>query len=195
MPRRILIINGHPDARPQRFAYALADAYQRGAQAAGHHVRRVDAGALDFPVLRTAEEFASGPVPATLHPCQEALLWAEHLVLVFPLWLGAMPAQLKALLEQLLRPGVAFVPDGGLRHSARLLSGRSARILVTMGMPASVYRWYFRAHSLHSLERNILAFCGFRPVRSSIIGAVESLGAAGRSDWLERVEALGSRAG
>jgi hypothetical protein len=27
-----------------------------------------------------------------------------------------------------------------------------------MGMPAAVYRWFYRAHSLKSLERNILGF-------------------------------------
>ena len=35
------------------------------------------------------------------------------------------------------------------------LKGRSAGIVVTMGMPALVYLWYFGAHSVKSLERNI----------------------------------------
>ena len=48
-------------------------------------------------------------------------------------------------------------------------SGKSARIIVTMGMPGSLYRWYFRAHSLHSLQRNILDFIGFRRVRALVI--------------------------
>ena len=42
------------------------------------------------------------------------------------------------------------------------MSGKSARIVVTMGMPGFWYRWYFRAHSLRSLQRNILKFVGFR---------------------------------
>ncbi len=39
-----------------------------------------------------------------------------------------------------------------------------------MGMPALVYRWYFRAHSVRSLERNILGFVGIAPVNETLIG-------------------------
>jgi putative NADPH-quinone reductase len=49
-----------------------------------------------------------------------------------------------------------------------------------MGVPASFYRWYFRAHSIKSLERNILKFCGILPIRLSIVGSVEAMEAAGR---------------
>ena len=62
----------------------------------------------------------------------------------------------------------------------RLLTGKTARIVVTMGMPAFVYRWYFGGHSLKSLERNILRFVGIRPVRESLIGMVEGSDAGGR---------------
>jgi len=70
--------------------------------------------------------------------------------------------------------------DGGSRScehnnlSPGLLKGRSARIVVTMGMPAWFYRLFYRAHSLKSLERNILKFCGIAPVRETLIGSVEA---------------------
>lgn len=38
--------------------------------------------------------------------------------------------------------------------------GRAAHVVVTMGMPALVYRWYFRAYIVKALERNILAALG-----------------------------------
>jgi putative NADPH-quinone reductase len=73
----------------------------------------------------------------------------------------------------------------------KLLGGRCARIVVTMGMPGLFYRWYFRAHSVKSLERNILKFCGILPIRLSIVGSVEAMGAAGRGRWLARMQRLG----
>jgi putative NADPH-quinone reductase len=80
-------------------------------------------------------------------------------VIVYPLWLGTMPALLKGFLEQAFRPGFAFdTKPKGLWN--RRLKGGSARIVVTMGMPAFFYRVYYRAHSLKSLKRNILEFCG-----------------------------------
>jgi putative NADPH-quinone reductase len=63
-----------------------------------------------------------------------------------------------------------------------------------MGMPGFFYRWVFRAHSLKSLERNILTFVGFKPVRASVVGMVESPKPAGRERWLKRMDALGRAA-
>ena len=54
---RILIIVGHPDPDPSRLCRALADAYTEGAERAGHTVRRIDIATLEFPLLRTMEEF------------------------------------------------------------------------------------------------------------------------------------------
>ena len=65
-PRRILIINGHPDAGVRHLLHQLIDAYAEGAQAAGHQVRRVDVGALDFPLLRSAAEWEHGALPEGL---------------------------------------------------------------------------------------------------------------------------------
>jgi putative NADPH-quinone reductase len=76
----------------------------------------------------------------------------------------------------------------------KLLTGKSARIVVTMGMPGLFYRWYFRAHTLKSLERNILKFCGVSPVRSSLVGMVEAGGAVRHEKWLHNMRVLGRKA-
>jgi putative NADPH-quinone reductase len=101
-------------------------------------------------------------------------------MLGFPLWLGSMPALLKAYLEQLMRPGFAFAYGKGRQLPKKLLKGKSARIVVTMGMPSLFYRLYYRSHSVRSLVRNILGFVGFKPVRVSLIGNVENSKARAR---------------
>ena len=70
-------------------------------------------------------------------------------------------------------------------------TGRSARIIATMGMPALVYRAYYRAHSIKSLERNILGFVGIAPVNETLVGGVDQLGAAGVAKWQSQVRMLG----
>jgi putative NADPH-quinone reductase len=189
---RIAIIQGHPDPAGGHLCHALADAYAEGAQAAGHAVTRIDVATLEFPWLRTKEAFESGALPATLVPCQQAIAQADHLLLVYPLWLGTMPALLKAFLEQVFRPGFAFTP--GQKSWTRPLHGKSARIVVTMGMPALVYRWYFGAHGLKSLEHSILGFCGIGPIRESLFGMIEAASAAKRAKWLARIRGLGGAA-
>lgn len=188
MGRRILVVQGHPDASGQHFDHALADAYAESAEAAGHALRRLDVGAIEFPLIRSRDAWQGDEVPPAIAAAQQDLLWCDHLCLVYPLWLGTMPALLKGFLEQLLRPEYAFGDTPGrMQHPLR---GRSARVVVTMGMPALVYRGFFRSHSLKSLERNILHFVGIRPVRTSVVGGVEGR-AAHRERWLRAMRSLG----
>ncbi len=193
MIKRITVIQGHPDPDPARYCRALEAAYTTAAQAAGHEVRRLDIAALDFHVLRSRADYEEGAPPPDIEAAQEAIDWADHLLFIYPLWLGSMPALLKAFLEQVFRPGFAYEIDATGRMSEEPLAGTSARIVLTMGMPARFYRWYFGAHSLKSLERNILGFVGIGPIRETLIGGVEVIGDAKRRKWLKKMEAVGRK--
>ncbi|MBA2960856.1 MULTISPECIES: NAD(P)H-dependent oxidoreductase [Ramlibacter] len=192
---RILLLQGHPDADSRHLCHALAASYAQGALSGGHEVRTVDVAALAFPLLRSQREWEQGALPEGLAEAQRLIGWAEHIVLFFPLWLGDMPAVLKGFLEQVARPGFAFKHEGQrTTFSRKGLTGRSARVVVTMGMPAVVYRWYFRAHSVKSLERNILGFVGIAPVKETLVGGVGELDPATAGQWLARLQALGIKA-
>jgi putative NADPH-quinone reductase len=102
-----------------------------------------------------------------------------------------MPALLKAFFEQAFRPGFAVAT--GERGWRPLLSGRSARIVVTMGMPAFFYRWYFGAHGLKSLERSILRLVGIKPIAETLIGMIGTASGVKRKAWLDKLRALGRR--
>jgi putative NADPH-quinone reductase len=190
---KIVIIQGHPDRRARHFGHALADAYARGAKKSGHEVRRVEIARLAFPLLTTKAAWDHGSVPRSLLAPQKAIDWADHLVLIFPLWLGTMPAVVKGFLEQVLRPGFAFRYDD--HHAVHKgLTRKSARVIVTMGMPSLWYRLFFRAQGVRGLERGILGFCGIKPVRETLIGLVEHKSPAARKRCLERIARLGRKA-
>lgn len=191
MKRHIVIIQGHPDRTAHHLGHSLADAYERGAIAGGHEVRRIDVAALDFPLIHSREEWENVP-PAAIQDAQTSIAWADHLCIIHPLWLGSMPALLKGFLEQVFRPGFALRksklgPAPGLR-------GRSARVIVTMGMPSLVYRLYFLSHGVRSMVRSILRLTGFGPVRTSMIGSVEGRDQDRKIRWVARMQALGAAA-
>lgn len=194
MTKRIAIIQGHPDPSRERFCRALAAAYARGATAVGHTIEIIEVADLSIPFLRTKTEFEHGEAPADVRRAQTIIRAADHLVLIFPLWLGDVPAMLKAFIEQTFRPGFAYGGDMQRGRFHRLLNGKSARVIVTMGMPAFIYRLYFGAHGLKNLRRNILKFCGVSPVRESLIGLIEGRNPKTRQRWLAKAESLG-RAG
>lgn len=141
------------------------------------------------------EAFRAQPVPHALEEAAGAFGEAEHILFVFPLWLGTMPALLKAFLEQVMRPFVAFAyPEPGKTGFARsLLKGRSARLVVTMGMPALVYRFWYLGHGIACLRRNILNFVGIGPVRQTLLGNIDGASDATRAKWLASMRKLGAR--
>lgn len=194
MSKRIALIQGHPDPAGGHFGHALASAYEGSASEAGHQVKTIPVARLQYDLLRNAREWEQEPVADAIRDAQRTIDWAEHLVIFFPLWMGDMPARLKAFFEQVLRPGFAIGKAAPGRMGRKLLKGRSARIVVTMGMPAFFYSVYYRAHSVKSLQRNVLEFCGIAPVRATLIGMVEGSSEA-REDWLMKLSVLGVQAG
>ncbi|PEQ11755.1 dehydrogenase [Novosphingobium sp. PC22D] len=188
---RIVILDGHPDAAPH-FIHAAADAYAEGAKDGGHEVRRIAIASLDFPLIRNEAQFQAHDVPIDILEAQEALIWSEHVAIFYPLWLGSTPALFKGFLEQVLRPHFAF--QGQQRGFPKgLLAGRSARVVVSMGMPAPVYELYYRAHGVKALKRNVLEFVGLGPVRYAVIGMIDG-GEARRKRWLARLRGWGRSA-
>ncbi len=191
MTERVTLIVGHPDPDRSRFGHALAAAYADGARAAGRHVRVLTIADLDFPLLRGQRDWLEGTPPPVIAWAQDDIAWAEHIAIFYPLWLGDVPALFKAFLEQVMRPGFALrYCKSGLPE--KLLAGRSADVVVTMGMPSFIYRAWYGAHSLRSLKRNILNLVGIAPVHATVIGSVEG-NAKARERWLSRMYARGGR--
>jgi len=191
MKKNIVILQDHPESGGAHLCHALADAYKTGAEQAGMKVTTLDVGNIEFPILRTADDWNTGETPETLKEAQQQILDADHLVIFYPLWMGTMPALLKAFLEQIFRP--TLVPGGGVDHSlmSKVLKGKSVRIVVTMGMPALAYSLFFRAHSLKSLQRNILGFIGAGPIRTTLIGLVDSITPSRAEKLFKQMEKLG----
>lgn len=186
--RHITIIDGHPDPSDERLNHALADHYAQAARALGHQVRRVTISRIHVPVLRDIEDFYRGEAPETLRDAQRDIAWADHLVFFYPLWHGNMPALLKAFIEQTFRPGFAMDYGGKNRFPKQLFKGKTARIIVTMGMPAFIYRSYFGGYGVKSFQRSTLALCGVGPISETLLG-----GAGGESrkyKWLDLMEKL-----
>lgn len=171
--RHVLVINGNPDPSPERLCGALANAYAEGAQEAGAMVHQLNIGALEFPLLRLGSDFLVAPTDPAILSARGQIVLADHIVFVYPLWLGGPPALLKGFMEQIARGGFALKTEGrGFPHG--VLKGRSARVIVTMGMPALLYRLIYGAHGVKAFNRSILGISGIRPVRTTLLGGIGS---------------------
>jgi putative NADPH-quinone reductase len=189
MGRKILIIDGHPDPDRKRFCHALADAYAEGSSSVGDDTRSITLAETEVAFLRTAADFAKPATGDAIVSAQRDIEWADHIVIVFPLWLGGAPALVRAFLER-VACGSFFAETSG-RGIRQKLKHKSARLIVTMGMPALIYRLIFHAHGVKNIMEGVLGFAGFKPVRATLFGAVEAQSAQASSARLAKVRELG----
>ncbi|MCB9970216.1 MAG: NAD(P)H-dependent oxidoreductase [Hyphomonas sp.] len=149
------------------------DAYADGAVGAGHTVSRINISDFDIACLHTPAEITEPP-PEPILSEREKIGAADHLVIAFPLWMGGMPAKLKAFFEQAARGGY-FVKMEGDGWPEQMMKGKTARVLVSMAMPGPVYRFGMDEGALKALERGILGLSGFRQVHHTLIGGAQRL--------------------
>jgi putative NADPH-quinone reductase len=192
MDRTVCILQGHPHGGGRHLCHAIADAYADGAKASGAKVRRVDLGPMDIALFRNPAEFGKPPADAIV-TAQKAIKSSDHLVVIYPLWLGTMPAVVKAFFEQLCRNNFAIEADAKGGWPRQQLKGKSARVIVTMGMPAAAYQLMFGAHGVRGFESSILGMSGIKPIRETLIGGVGTLTRNKAEALLARIRRLGAQ--
>jgi NAD(P)H dehydrogenase (quinone) len=192
MSKRILVVLGHP--ANDSFCGAIADSYITGAKASGHEIQFLPLGNLSFdPVLHNGYGSIQELEP-DLVAAQAAITWAQHIVFVYPIWWGAMPALLKGFIDRVFLPGFAFKYRVGSVFWDRLLSGRSAHLLVTMDTPPWYFRWVYRMPGHNQMKRTILEFSGIKPVTISSFGPIKDSTPQKREKWLAQANAHGRHA-
>lgn len=190
--KRILMILGTP--KNTSLCTALGEAYAQGARDKGHVVRQLKLGEMTFdPILRGGYEQSQVLEPDLLE-AQRQIHWAEHLVFVYPVWWGGIPALLKGFFDRTFLPGFAFKYRNRSQLWDKLLSGRTADLLVTMDTPPWYFRWIYGAPAHRQMTRTILGFSGIKTRRLSEFAPVRPSSEAQRQNWLRRAESLGSRA-
>jgi putative NADPH-quinone reductase len=191
--RRILVIVGNP-AR-NSYDDALADAYVAGAQGVGAQTRLLRLRELTFdPILHEGYRRIQDLEPG-LRWAQADLLWSQHLVLVYPVWWGSVPALLKGFLDRVLHPGFAYRVHEHDPFFDKLLTGRSGHLVATSDAPAFWMRLAYRNCDATMLRKAVLQFCGIAPVGLTRIGRIRGSTPEYRARWIERLRKLGVRQG
>ena len=188
---RIAVIHGHPDS--ESLSSSIARAYAKGALEQGAEVREIDLAQLKFDPVLWHGYSQLQPLEPDLVAAQETIRWADLLVFAYPTWWGTTPALLKGFIDRAFLPGFAFKYREHSRFWDRLLTGRSARLLVTMDTPGWYYHWVARQPGHQMMRRSILGFSGVKPIRISRFGVVRGSSDDVRRRWLERARTLGEQ--
>ena len=187
--KKILIINGHPNA--ESFSAGMAEAYKKGAETSKAEVKEIIIRNLKFNPNLEFGYTKPMELEPDLEEAWQKIKWAEHIVWIHPVWWGGMPAISKGFIDRVFRPGHAFkFKEGGMSWD-KLLSGKTGHIITTMGAPAWYHRFVVGAPGVTQLKATTLEFCGVKPVKVTYIGGMGNSAPEYRASWLSKIEALG----
>lgn len=185
----VLIVNGHP--RKDSLSHGLVNAYIEGAVNAGITIKKLELADLSFNP--NVNHFSPNQQLCEPHiqQAQQLILWANHVVFVYPTWWGTMPALLKGFIDRVFTAGFAFEDIEGGTGYAPLLRGRSAQIITTMDTPWLVYQLIYRSPGHNAMRRATLQFCGFSMARTLSFGPVKNSTLTQRNRWINTAEKEG----
>lgn len=188
--RKIFILVGH--SHLEGFTAELGGAYESAARAAGHEVRRLNIGDLQFdPILHKGYSEIQTLEP-DLVAVQKNIRWADHTVILYPNWWMSMPAILKGMFDRMWLPGFAFNFDKETRDIIELLKGKTARVIVIDGAHSPFMTRLKYGDYTNEISRGILGFSGMK-VRVTTMGPCEHADAAQHASWVAQVRELGSQ--
>ncbi len=189
--KKILIITGHPDK--ESFNFGIAEAYKKGAISSGADVKEIVVCDLNFnPNLQFGYRKRTDLEP-DLVDAQNKIKWAEHLVWIYPVWWGSVPAILKGFIDRVFLPGFAFQKKENSVWWDKLLKNKSARIISTLDQPAWYYWLVYKQPSNNAMKKLTLQFSGVNPVNVTTIGPIRLSKETYRHNLLKKIERLGQQ--
>ncbi|MBY6044865.1 NAD(P)H-dependent oxidoreductase [Phaeobacter italicus] len=194
-PRKIIILNGHP--APSSLSKSLCDAYRTAAEAQGHEVRYHDLSQMQFDMDYGQTGYKNPkPLEPDLARFLDDLEWSEHVVMATPMWWGAVPAKLKGVFDRALLPGRTFDTRNinFLGLPAPMLTGKTARVLLTSDTPAIWLRLIYGNAIKRFISSQVLGFVGIKPTRFTSFAPATDAAPAKVESWLRQVADLGAKA-
>ncbi len=193
--KHILALNGHP--ADNSLSSGLITSYQKGAEQAGHKVRRHNLSDMSFdPDFGDGGYETSKPLEQELEKFLEDLKWCDHLVIATPLWWGGVPSKLKGLIDRTLLPGIAFDTRNKslLGLPAPMLTGKTGSILLTSDTPTWALSLFYNAAVKKQMERQVLKFVGIQPKKFKNFAPATEAGEETAQKWLRSAHEMGLKA-
>ncbi len=174
---KVLIINAHPDL--ESFTSKIAHKIHETSLTRGQEAHLLNIASLKFDP--NFKGFSDRQKIDSLEPdlvnAQKLIKDSDHIIITTPIWWSTYPAILKGFFDRTLLPGFAFKYQKGKMLQEKLLTGKTAKLILLSDAPVWYRRFIQRDPAAQILKRDILGFCGIKVNRIQRIGKVGKLGA------------------
>lgn len=182
--KKVLVINANP--KQESLCQSLAEHY---ASIAGekHDIKQLNIADMSFDMDLQQGYDKVMPLEEDLKGFQQLVTWAEHIVIVSPVWWGTVPAKFKGIIDRTFLPGFAFKYNEGKSVPEKLLSGRTSELIFTLDTPPFWYKLVQGNPIYKQLKRTILSFSGIKNQSSTYFGPVLNASEDRRKTWFDSV--------
>ncbi|MDO6525283.1 MULTISPECIES: NAD(P)H-dependent oxidoreductase [unclassified Motilimonas] len=178
--KKVLILNANP--KRESLNKAMGEAY-KASIIGKHEVVSVNIGELDFQADLTEGYDKVQPLEPDLEQLQLHISWADHIVIISPVWWGSMPAKFKGAIDRTFLSGFAFSYEEGKSIPKKLLKGKTSELIFTLDTPVFWYKLVQGNVIYKHLKRTILDFVGIKTVATQYFGPVISSKPEARNAW------------
>ncbi|MFP4118090.1 MAG: NAD(P)H-dependent oxidoreductase [Candidatus Woesearchaeota archaeon] len=190
MKKNILIIFGHP--RKNSLCGSFADAYGMGAKSSRLNVRRIDIADLKFNPILYDKTDEKQLLEKHIKEAQKDVKWADHIVFIFPTWWASMPALLKGFMDRTFVSGFAYqFKERKSSLPEKLLTGKTARLLITMDSPPLYYRFIAKEPG-YRMMKDSLGFMGIKTYKN-YFGPVKTSEEKTIASWINSIHRMGAK--
>ena len=158
---KTLIIYAHPDTGGH--CAAILDEVTEELKKRKQDFELLDLYKMKYdPILHENEHYTRGnqDVSKQNKDIQKKISGSKHLIFIYPVWWGSMPAILKGFFDRVFVSGYAFRYKG-LKLN-QLLRGRKAAVFITKGAPLALAYLVQGNRPQDLIKKDILGFCGIR---------------------------------
>lgn len=183
---KVLIINAHPNL--ESFTTSISKKIHHTNKALEHESSLLNLASLNFDL--SFEGFSDRQkidfIEPDLKAAQEQIRKSDHIIITSPIWWSTYPAILKGFFDRTLLPGFAFKYHKGKTFQEKLLTGKTAELVLLSDAPAWYRKFLLRDPAATILKRDILGFCGIK------VKKVHRIGNVGKLSKEEREEIINS---
>ncbi|QDH21100.1 NAD(P)H-dependent oxidoreductase [Saccharibacillus brassicae] len=172
----MLLIYAHPNHQSLSYAFMQQVLRGGGENPGVKEVRVLDLYEEGFdPVLVFNEDKRRRDmhIDPELSRHRELLMWADKIVLIYPIWWGRPPAMMLGFVDRMFASKFAYLDKGGLMPEG-LMKGKSVVCISVMKGPTGYLRLVMgNAHQV-LMRRALFGYVGIKKVKFFEFGGMES---------------------
>ncbi|HOK81407.1 MAG: flavodoxin family protein [Clostridiales bacterium] len=184
---KTVIVYYHPYNKS--YCRAILEAAKQGAMDAGREADVIDLSADSFNPVMGKEDLQGFVRHEIIDPKAkeyfDRIKGACHLIFIFPIWWGNMPAMVKGFIDKVVFPGSFYEQDNSGKVIP-LLPNLKVTIFATMNTPAPIYKLYFGNQVYNAMKKSVFGFAGIKDVKFVPFGTVKAVSASKREKWLKK---------